>query len=581
MNPNSQAGQPVPTLLGRLFPFVEWIQFYSRQDFQSDLFAGLITAILLVPQGMAYAMLAGLPPQVGLYASILPPVIYAIMGTSRTLSVGPVSIAAIMVARVLSAPEISTLGSPISNAIILAAESGMILLLMSAFKMGMLVNFISHPVLTGFTSGAALLIIFSQIGPLLGLSDLSVCGISGDCYLNAFKTFRPTTAVFGLASVVGLLIFANPLSRFLQQFNLQKILITGICKSGPLFIVAIAAMISNSFGLDHDSQIKTIGTVPTGLPALRIQWINGENWRLLFTPALFIALIAYVESVAIAKVTANRRRQRINPNRELVALGASNIAASISGGMPVAGGFSRTMVNFSAGAVTQVSTLIAATMLGLSVIFFTDLFGSILKTSLAAVILVAIWPLVKLRPIITVWRYNRSDGLAEVSTFIGVLLVGIEQGLGIGILITLLSYLWRTSRPHIAVVGQVENTQHFRNIKRHSVKTWTNLIAIRVDENLTFANAACVEDFIHDQTANNRNIDHIVLIFTSISHIDSTGLEMLEHMVAALRSNHITLHLTEVKGPVMDDLQQTNLITTLAPGKIYFSTSEAIDNLAE
>ena len=300
---------------------------------------------------------------------------------------------------------------------------------------------------------------------------------------------------------------------------------------------------------------------------------------MLFTPALFIALIAYVESIAIAKVTANLRRQRISPNRELVALGASNLAASISGGMPVAGGFSRTMVNFSAGAVTQVATLIAAALLGLSVIFFTDLFAGILKTSLAAVILVAIWPLVNLLSILTVWHYNWSDGLAETAIFVGVLFIGLEQGLGIGIMFTLLSYLWRTSRPHIAVVGQVHNTEHFRNIRRHSVKTWANLIVIRVDENLSFANAAYVEDFIYNEAAKHDEIDHLVLIFTSISHIDATALEMLEHLVSALRTNGVALHHTEVKGPVMDDLQKTRFIDTLTPGKIYFTTSEAIDDL--
>ncbi len=580
MNPSFQEDQPEPTVLGNLFPFVEWIQFYTRRDFQSDLFAGLITAILLVPQGIAYAMLAGLPPQVGLYASILPPAIYAIMGTSRTLSVGPVSIAAIMIASALSAPEVSTLGDPMANAVILAAESGIILLLMSIFKMGMLVNFISHPVLTGFTSGAALLIIFSQIGHLLGLSNLSGCGIAGDCYLNAFKTFRPATAYFGIASVLGLLIFANPLSRYLQCLDLRTTLITGICKSGPLLIIAAGALIANYFGFDQNAGIKTVGPIPAGPPILQFQWANSENWRLLFTPALFIALIAYVESIAIAKVTANLRRQRINPNRELIALGASNVAASISGGMPVAGGFSRTMVNFSAGAVTQVATLIAAALLGLSVIFFTDLFAGILQTSLAAVILVAIWPLVKLRSIATVWRYNRSDGFAEIATFAGILVMGIEQGLGLGILITLLSYLWRTSRPHIAVVGKVPNTEHFRNIKRHSVTTWPNLLAIRVDENLSFANAGYVGDFIYDEAAQHDGIDHIVLIFTSISHIDATALEMLGHLISALRSNRITLHLAEVKGPVMGDLRKTRFIDTLAPGKIYFRTSEAIDDLA-
>ena len=398
--------------LTALFPILDWMRDYKRTDFTSDLIAGIITAILLVPQGIAYAMLAGLPAEVGLYASILPPAIYALLGTSRTLSVGPVSIAAIMIASALSAPEIIAHGDPVTNAMILAAETGILLLLLSVFHMGTLVNFISHPVLVGFTSGAALLIMYSQLGHLFGIDKLS-CGLSVDCFADMFQRIKPVAMIIGVVSVVMLIFFNKPLPLLLKRCHINPVLATAISKSGPLLVVLIGAFIALKLATDNGIVAPTVGSVPAGLPSFSIDLIYADTWRLLLPAAVFIALIAYVESIAIAKVTANLRRQRIQPNQELIALGSANLAASLTGGMPVAGGFSRTMVNFSAGAVTQMAMLIAAGMLACAVLFFTDVFEDILKTSLAAVILVAIAPLVKPYAIVKYWNYNRSDGVVR------------------------------------------------------------------------------------------------------------------------------------------------------------------------
>ncbi len=558
-------------------PISAWIKSYSRDDFGRDCFAGVITAILLVPQGIAYAMLAGLPAQVGLYASILPPLMYVLTGTSRTMSVGPVSIAAIMIAAALSAPHIAAHGEPLVNAMVLAAETGLILLLMAIFKMGSFVNFISHPVLTGFTSGAALLIITSQLGPLLGVDKLQ-CGMQWSCYVNILQGINPYATLIGIGSILGLWLFGTPLSGLLTRFTIKPIWTTAISKSGPLLVVIGGALVAIFF-IDEQQTLRTVGEIPAGLPKLTLAAFSAETWRLLLPSAGFIALIAYVESVAIAKVTAQLRRQRIDPNQELIALGTANLAASFSGGMPVAGGFSRTMVNFSAGAVSQIATLVAAMLLAIAVSLFTDLFANILKTSLAAVILVAIYPLVKFRSIIHTWQYDRADAFAEISTFIGVLVVGIEAGLGLGIAITLLGYLWRTSQPHIAVVGKIPDTEHFRNVERHQVETWDGLLLIRIDENLTFANAGFIEDYVHQALVNSHDIQAVTLILTSVSYIDVTGLEMLENLIISLRENRITLHLSEVKGPVMDRLQQSAFIEKLLPGQIFFTTHQATNSL--
>ncbi len=567
------------TRISKFFPILVWLKSYTKKDLNGDVFAGIITAILLVPQGIAYAMLAGLPAQIGLYASILPPAIYVLLGSSRTLSVGPVSIAAIMIASALSAPEIAEIGSPVENAMILAAEGGLILLAMALFRMGGLVNFISHPVLTGFTSGAAILIVCSQIPHLLGLSK-NQCGFDFACYPDYFQQLNYYTSGLSLLSLGLLLFFGSSLSVFLKRYDVKKSILTGISKCAPLLVVIITTCLVKFYQLSSIHGVSIVGEIQAGLPTLSLSFINNAlQWKALLPSATFIAIIAYVESVAIAKVTANLRNQKINPNQELVALGAANIMTAVSGGMSVAGGFSRTMVNYSAGARTQLAMLIAVTILSVAVVFFTDQFTFIPKAALAAVILVAIAPLIKLREIISTWKYDSGDGIAELITLIGVLVLGIEEGIALGILITILSFLRRTSRPHIAVVGRIENTEHFRNINRHQVQTWNNLLLVRIDENMSFANISLIVDFIEDKVENTLELEHVVLIFSSVSYIDITALEALENVVKSLKHKSIILNLAEVKGPVMDKLKYVDFIEHLAPGKIFFQTIEAVEKL--
>jgi len=561
--------------LTALLPIAGWLKTYTRQDLNSDLFAGIITAILLVPQGIAYAMLAGLPPQLGLYASILPPILYALFGTSRTLSVGPVSIAAIMIASALNEPEISALGNPVQSALILSAESGLIMLLMALFRMGGLVNFISHPVLTGFTSGASILIIGNQLPQLI-----PTCGFDGTCYRDYFLGYNSTTLLIGLAAVILLIFFGKPLTSLLKKAGFKLSLVTAISKCGPLLTVLLATLAVSYFGLTAHNKVAVVGLVPSGFPALSLDFIAIERWRMLLPSAAFIALIAYVESVAIAKVTANLRGEKIVPNQELIALGAANLVTAISGGMPVAGGFSRTMVNFSAGARTQMAMLIAAGILALSVIFFSPWFENIPKAALAAIILVAIIPLVRLENILHLWCYDRGDCTAETVTLLGVLVLGIEEGITLGIILTLVNQLRKISRPHIAVVGRIPDTSHYRNAKRHSVETWHHLLLLRIDESISFANTDYIEGFIASELIQQPDIKHIILIFTSVSDVDTTALEVLESLNHALQASQITLHLSEVKGPLLDKLERTDFFTQLKPGKVFFHTEDAVKELA-
>ncbi len=572
--------QQTSNWINTYFPISLWLKEYTREDLNGDIFAGIITAILLVPQGIAYAMLAGLPAQVGLYASILPPILYAFFGSSRTLSVGPVSIAAIMIASVLSAPEISALGSSVENAVILAAEGGLILLLMALLRMGGLVNFISHPVLTGFTSGAAILIVLSQVPHLLGLSK-NQCHFDLTCYGEYLPLINHYTLGLSILSITLLLTSGAPLSTLLKRFNVKQNIITGISKCAPLLTIIITTYLVRSYHLTDGQDVAIVGEIQSGLPAINFAFIdNAIQWKALLPSATFIAIIAYVESVAIAKVTAHLRNQKINPNQELIALGAANLATAFSGGMSVAGGFSRTMVNFSAGARTQMAMLIAVVLLSIAVVFFTEQFTYIPKAALAAVILIAIFPLIKLREIISTWKYDQGDGVAELITLLGVLALGIEEGIALGVIITILSYLRRTSRPHIAVVGRIEETTYFRNINRHQVETWNTLKLIRIDENISFANVSYIMDFIENETVNNVESKHIVLIFSSVSYIDSTAFEALESLINTLQSKNILLHLAEVKGPVLDKLKQTNFLKHLYPGEVFFQTNEAVKKLS-
>ncbi len=566
--------------MARYFPILHWLRFYSYRDLNGDLFAGVITAILLIPQGIAYAMVAGLPVQMGLYASILPPFFYALTGTSRVLSVGPVSIAAIMVLAALSVPEVSALGRPMESAIILAAEGGIILLLMAVLRLGGIVKFISHPVLTGFTSGAAILIILSQLSHVVGV-QLKGCDVDWVCGVTRLTNFNAIAFLLALATLLIMLLFGKPLTAFMRRVSFSEAIASGASKCAPIVAVIGTSMAVYGFDLNGLFNVAVVGDVPAGLPQLSLDFIGSPKWQILLPFSAMIALIAYIESVAISKVIANITQQKIDPNQELIALGGANLLSALSGGMSVAGGFSRTMVNYSAGARTQLAMLVAVSVVTIAMLFFTAGFYFIPKASLAAIIIIAVLPLVRVNSIIKTWRYDRGEGFSEVLTLLGVVLLGIEEGLAIGVIMTLVSHTRKISQPHIAVVGRVPGTEHFRNVHRHQVQTWDKLLLLRVDENMTYSNIVFIEEFVHEQIVKQPLARHVVLIFTSVSSIDSTALEVLVNLNKALSSANIQLYLSEIKGPVMDRLEQTEFLTQLTPEKIFMTTEQAVKILLE
>ncbi|HEY8555448.1 MAG TPA: sulfate permease [Burkholderiales bacterium] len=566
---------------GAWLPALAWLRRYRRSDLRADGVAGLITAVLLVPQAMALGMLAGLPPQVGLYASVAAPIAYALFGSSRTLSVGPVAVAAIMVAEALAAPEVRAQGSALGNAVVLALECGAILLAMAALRLGMLVNFISHPVLAGFTIGAATLILLSQLPPLLGVAAPAalVAHEIVAALLRELHAINWATAALGAGSVLLLALAGGPLQRRLRAGAAGEWALLA-ARAAPLAVVVAAVLVVAAFDLDRTRAVATVGPIPAGLSLPDAGILRPGPWITLLPSALLIALVSYVESVSIAKIIANRVRERIHPNRELAALGAANVAAALSGGMPVAGSFSRTTVNFAAGARTQMASVVAALAIGATLLLLAPWFARLPNAALAAVIVVAVAPLVDWRAIRTLWHYERSEAAVLLLTLAGVLLLGIEIGLVLGLVTSLVAYIWRSSAPHVAVVGRIPGTEHFRNVARHDVETWPTLALIRVDESLTFVNIGVIEDFIVAHLARHPEVEHVVLVASAINHIDSSALEGLERLIAGLREAGVTVHLAEVKGPVLDALERAGLPARMAPGRVFFRTSEAVEALA-
>lgn len=563
--------------LPRLLPAIGWLREYSRADLSADVIAGLVTAILLVPQAMAYGMLAGLPAEVGLYASVGAPVAYALFSSSRTLAVGPVAVAAVMVAEALAAPEVQQHGSAVSNALVLAFECGVILLVMAGLRLGSLVNFLSHPVLSGFTAGAAVLIVLTQIPPLLGIgSSPSTASYEiANFIYDEVRAFKPATLILGLASIVLLAFAAGPLRKWIARVSGSEwtaLLVRG----APLVVVFLAMAAVIGLDLDRMHGVSTVGLIAPGLPRPYFAVPPLGTWLALFPSAALIALISYVESVSMAKVVANRRRQRIHENQESAALGAANIIAAFTAGMPVAGSFSRTMVNFTSGARTQLASIVAAVAIGLTLLLFTPWFERLPKAALAAIIVIAVVPLIDVKSVRALWRYQRSDASVLLLTFAGVLILGIEVGLIIGLVVSLLFHIWRTSHPHVAEVGRIRGTEHFRNVQRYAVETWPNLALIRVDESLSFANIGVVEDFIMAYVAKHPRVQHLVLVCSAINHIDSSALEAIERLFMNLREAGVIVHLAEVKGPVLDALERVGLPARLAPGRIFFRTTDAV-----
>ncbi|MDN5850935.1 MAG: sodium-independent anion transporter, partial [Nitrococcus sp.] len=509
--------------LSRLLPLVEQLRSTERGAYWDDLIAGTLAAILLVPQSMAYALLAGLPPETGLYASVAAPLVYALLGTSRALAVGPVAVVALMVASALGDYSGADRQLWLSGAVILAAEGGLFLLLLGVLRLGALVNFISHPVLSGFTSGAAVLIILSQIKHLTGINLAHGDALETvPALISRLSEVHGPTLVVALSALVLLLAGRRPLVRLLLLTGMNARGATLTSRTVPLMVVIVATLAAAALDAHNALGLAVVGSVVAGLPMPSLDFLGAPGWQTLLPSAVLIALVGYVESVSVAQALAARRRQRINANRELIALGASNIAAAVVGTMPVAGGFSRSLVNFDAGARTQLAGIITAGLVGVIALFFTSWLHHLPEAVLAAVIVIAVAQLIDIDAARRVWAYDRAEGIALVATAVAVLSLGIELGLLLGIGLSLALHLWRTGHPHIAVVGRLPGSEHFRNVNRHVVETNARVLAVRIDESIYFANAAQVANFITLNLAAAPNTRDLLLVMAAVNSIDAS-----------------------------------------------------------
>ncbi|MBA4266722.1 MAG: sodium-independent anion transporter, partial [Comamonadaceae bacterium] len=516
-------------------PVLHWGRSYSRDTFVSDGVAALIVTIMLIPQSLAYAMLAGLPPEVGLYASVAPLIFYAIFGTSRVLAVGPVAVVSLMTAAAIGQHAVPGSDAYWAVAITLAFLSGVLLLAMGLLRLGFLANFLSHPVISGFISASGILIAASQLKTLMGVKadGHNFFELSRSLLAQAGETHGLTLAI-GSLTIAFLFWVRSGLKPLLLGLGLKPRAADIMVKTGPVVAIALTTLLT--WHMDWQAHgVKIVGTVPQGLPPFTMPVWDLGLWQLLLVPALLISVVGFVESVSVGQTLAAKRRQRIEPDQELVALGSSNLSAAFTGGFPVTGGFARSIVNFDAGAQTPAAGVFTAIGILLASLFLTPALFYLPQATLAATIVVAVLSLVDFRILRKTWRYAKSDFIAVVATLAATLGVGVEAGLVVGVAVSLALYLYRTSRPHMAEVGLVAGTEHFRNVLRHTVLVSPRVLSLRVDESLYFANSRALEDRINRAVAGRPGLEHVVLQCSAINEIDGSALESLEAIDLRLR----------------------------------------------
>jgi SulP family sulfate permease len=555
-------------------PILDWGRTYDRNAFSNDMIAAVIVTIMLIPQSLAYALLAGLPPEAGIYASIAPIILYAIFGTSRALAVGPVAVVSLLTASAVGqVAEAGTAGYAVA-ALTLAFLSGAFLVLLGVLRLGFLANFLSHPVIAGFITASGILIAFSQLKHLLGVSahghTLPELLMSIGAHLGETSMI---TVIIGVSATAFLFWVRKGLKPALRGLGVSPKLADVLTKAGPVAAVAVTTISVWLFGL-NEKGVKIVGEVPQGLPPLTLPGLSPDLIGQLLMPAILISIIGFVESVSVAQTLAAKKRQRIDPDQELIGLGAANIGAAFTGGYPVTGGFARSVVNYDAGAETPAAGAFTAVGLAIAAVALTPLVYYLPTATLAATIVVAVLSLVDFSILKKTWGYSKADFTAVAATILLTLTMGVEVGVASGVGISILLHLYKTSRPHVAEIGLVPGTQHFRNIHRHNVETDPTVLSLRVDESLYFVNARFLEDLVQARVSEGCAIKNVILMFSAVNEVDFSALESLEAINQRLTELGIGLHLSEVKGPVMDRLQTTHFLHELN-GRVFLSQYDA------
>ncbi len=561
----------------KLFNLPDWIRHYHKANLSQDLLAGLIVGILVIPQSLGYAMLSGLPPVYGLYSAIIPVLVYAWVGSSSVNAVGPVAITAIMTAQAL---QPYTKLAPAHYAVMasfLALLTGVLLWLASVFRLGWITQFISRGVTAGFISGAAILILVGQIKYVTGInmSGNTLLENTESILLHRHELHLPTVSV-GLIAFSLLFINRYYLQSWLSPFFAAK-KIELLNRLIPLIVLAVG-ILASVFGHFADKGIRTVANVPSGLPhfVLPFYRISPVQLIALLPAAGLMALIAFVSSNSVASSFARQRGEAYSANTELRGLGLANMFGAFFQSFTIVGGFSRTAINVDAGAMSPLASVLSVLVMAIVLLFFSQLLTPLPYAILGATIMSAIISMIDVQTFKQALRYDRLDAIAFSVALVGVLLFGLNIGLVAGLFASFGGLIWQYSHPHMAVVGQVGNTGHFRNINRHQVTQFDALLIIRIDESLFYGNAQSVLNFIEQALSHHPQTKNLVLMLSAVNHIDLTAQDMLIGLNQNLASQNITLHFSEIKGPVMDVIEQTDVIKKLT-GKVFLSTQQAVN----
>lgn len=564
------------TRLSTLLPVLQWAPAYNRQTLMQDALAAVIVTFLLIPQSLAYAQLAGLPPEAGLYASIAPLVIYALLGSSRVLAVGPVAVASLMTATAIS--QFATPGTDEywQAAVILATLSGLIMLLMGILKLGFLANFLSHPVISGFISASALLIAFSQLKTII-VPDISTDQLWAALQHPDSLSLHWPTLLIGAATLLFLYLCRQYMAPLMMKLGLNSMAAQMTARTSPVLVIIVTIVLSWQFQWQTQG-VAVVGSIPQGMPPFALPQWDSTLWQQLLLPALLISIVGFVESVSVGQTLAAKRRQRIEPNQELIAIGGSNLSAAFNAGFPVTGGFSRSVVNFDAGAQTPAAGVLTAGGILLAALFLTPVLYYLPTAVLAATIIIAVLSLVDWHIFKKTWYFSKSDFAAVSITFGTTLIAGVEAGLISGVTTSLILFIKRTSQPHIAETGRIPGTEHFRNTQRHQVITCPDILSLRIDESLYFANARALEDYINQSVARHPSVHHLIIQCSAVNDIDASALDSLQQINQRLQQAGIKLHLSEIKGPVMDKLKHSEFYTNLS-GQYFMTHYQGIEQL--
>ena len=567
--------------LHRRLPILSWLPAYKRAYLPADLIAGLTLGVIAIPQSMAYALLANLPPQAGLYAAMVPPLVYALFGTSRALSIGPMALVALLTGNLVA--QLTTPQSPeaLQIALAVALLVGLGQVALGYLRAGFVVNFLSYPVLAGFTTAAVIVIVLSQVKHLLGVSPAE----SGPPLFEALHLFaalpeaNPIAIAMGSAGIAGMLIFNRYVGHWFVRAGISERIAGLVARAGGLVVVAAGTLCTWLLRLDQSAGLRVVGQVPAGLPPLTMPVIPTDALGSIAPSLLILIAISYVGSVSIAKSLASRQREKVDADQELIALGAANVAAAFTGGLPVSGSFARSAVNVASGAVTQLSAVFAALVIGCALLFFTPLFYYLPQTVLAATILATVLALPDFEVARQAWRYSKADWLTLIITLVGALLLSVEAGLLLGVASALATHLWVTSRPHITVIGRLEGTETYKSVERYAVKTCPHVVALRIDESLYFATASALEDALLNAALDNPQATHIVLDCSAVNRIDLSALSALEATDRRLKAINVTLVLTSVKGPIYRQLLKSGFVARFGPERFFLSTHAAMQAL--